>query len=646
MRDHFHSQVYLGQKKLAELRVLLLLLLLLDELSRRFEAIKPGTLISPHPLSRAAIQWATSNLESCITSHTSCASNLCVQLPRRVLTFCKLENGAITVKLQENKEVYGRYIALSHCWGATQSCTTTTQNLSDRMRSIAWDELPKTFQDSIVYSLELGVNHLWIDALCILQDLLEDWQIESAKMAEIYRKSSVTLAATASENGQGGCFSSKYASSRSEYQLQASSSPTGSIMVREKIAHWVLPPNAATLQHHPLLTRGWTFQERILSPRVIHFCSRELVFECKHRTICECQGLSTTLNPMSQFSQVIMGYSGEPSTTKITAGSQYGAKIDPTLISEQWHRIVEEYSALSLTKELDRLPALSGLAQRASSILGNYVAGLWSATLLSDLMWRVSRLDSKHGRPATYTGPTYSWASVTGPVTYWTDLQLDSMLQNITWFKSMQHLEMDHPKGNYRSNFFERALGRAGTVEPASSCTSVPDPQLPLELPKFTFHPVGHLITPDSRNLFGTVSSGCLVLARHIFPARLKYSWTRQGFGSNDGVRRIDPEKYDLEIGHIELPFFADYILCEEGEHHLEDDKPLYIMAMHPNVCLVLKKTADVKNSVLGMEEITSNDLLIPTYERVGIIRQPAAFLNTYLLDWMPQARVELLMIH
>ena len=88
--------------------------------------------------------------------------------------------------------------------------------------------------------------------------------------------------------------------------------------------------------------------------------------------------------------------------------------------SEVWHRIVEQYSALKLTIENDRLPALSSLAVRSYSNLGSYLAGLWDSTLRSDLMWRVNLLETNVWWDKTYIAPSWSWASIHEPVSYWT----------------------------------------------------------------------------------------------------------------------------------------------------------------------------------------------------------------------------------
>lgn len=54
------------------------------------------------------------------------------------------------------------------------------------------------------------MRYLWIDSLCIIQDDKADWEIESAKMADVYMYSQLNLAATHSSSGRGGCFAERW----------------------------------------------------------------------------------------------------------------------------------------------------------------------------------------------------------------------------------------------------------------------------------------------------------------------------------------------------------------------------------------------------------------------------------------------------
>jgi hypothetical protein len=79
--------------------------------------------------------------------------------------------------------------------------------------------------------------------------------------------------------------------------------------------------------------------------------------------------------------------------------------------------LIEEYSRRELTVETDKLPAIAGLAgtfQEATD--GTYLAGLWKEDLINGLLWIA---DGRDSTPiSTYTAPSWSWASINGPIEY------------------------------------------------------------------------------------------------------------------------------------------------------------------------------------------------------------------------------------
>ncbi|RSM18499.1 hypothetical protein CDV31_002635 [Fusarium ambrosium] len=158
---------------------------------------------------------------------------------------------------------------------------TTRDNLRRHLEGgIDLGNLPKTFQDAIKIARELKVRYLWIDALCIIQneDDHEDWKRECGNMASIYRNSYLTVAATWANSATGGCF--------------ITPDPgvvTGPIMMR-KVSHFPFIPTLENLEDFPILTRAWTYQERLLAPRVIYFGHQEILWDCLERHTCECGG--------------------------------------------------------------------------------------------------------------------------------------------------------------------------------------------------------------------------------------------------------------------------------------------------------------------------------------------------------------------
>jgi hypothetical protein len=67
------------------------------------------------------------------------------------------------------------YACLSHCWGGLSMLRTTTATYKIYQNSIPWDSLSMTFKDVIHLTRRVGLQYLWIDSLCIIQDDIGDW---------------------------------------------------------------------------------------------------------------------------------------------------------------------------------------------------------------------------------------------------------------------------------------------------------------------------------------------------------------------------------------------------------------------------------------------------------------------------------------
>lgn len=92
----------------------------------------------------------------------------------------------------------------------------------------------------------------------------------------------------------------------------------------------------------------------------------------------------------------------------------------------RWFRLVEGYCLRSLTKASDKLPASGGLAKWMQQYVGGaYAAGLWKEYFVHCLLWIA---EDETSRPSEYRAPSWSWASVEGPVSYWKFLHKEDIL--------------------------------------------------------------------------------------------------------------------------------------------------------------------------------------------------------------------------
>lgn len=186
-------------------------------------------------------------------------------------------------------------------------------------------------------------------------------------MADIYETASITIAATCSSDSDKGCFS------HTQGDMMVSPIQDTGLFVRRRKPNFPLDINFRFDNLHenlwPLLSRAWVFQERKLSPSIVHLAREQLYWECKTCLISE--------DGREYFSQ------GDPGTYGVKMGS-----LDPKLA---WREVVTQYSRLDLTYDSDRLPAISAVVKGLQSLREDdtYVAGMWTNSLLEDMTWFV-----------------------------------------------------------------------------------------------------------------------------------------------------------------------------------------------------------------------------------------------------------------
>ena len=355
-----------------------------------------------------ALQWINNMITRCDSEHDNCTRLSETRPPKRLLDLGEPQGGRTQtsvggdIRLIETNNTHADYVCLSHCWGTGPAFKTTKENLAERMRSINFRDLPKTFSDAVGVTRELKKRYLWIDSLCIIQDDNRDWQMEGLRMNEIYGNAYLTIAASGSGGPDKGLFSESPHHRLRDFSFTLSGEHFV-MKVRRKVQHF------NSVDAFPLLRRGWVFQERVLSRRVLHFGPQELVWECMEREECEC-------------GRVDEGIDWDSNTPKKSLFLFQNSIF-------LWNRIASAYSSLDLTKENDILPALAGVMKKhmpAADV--RYLAGLWGGEyLLFGLFWYAKEKTGlfpgnyRSGlkpRPSPCRAPSWSWASVKNRITY------------------------------------------------------------------------------------------------------------------------------------------------------------------------------------------------------------------------------------
>lgn len=389
----------------------------MDIILTRFAGFKPAfETISVMP-EISEIGWDASTkaflhqcIDSCAQCHLGCGhTSGPIRLPTRLLYLGVADDRFRLIDTQASMDI--RYTALSYCWGPYKSLKTITSNIDEMKAGVQVSKLPKSLRDAIEITLEVGIQYIWIDALCILQDSLEDWEKESSNMASIYENAYLTIAAASSSTSRKGFLHNKRKPSAT-FSMPLPDGDGGSTLINGRFV-----PNSGMHSHptqvtvDPWAQRGWTFQEEKLSRRTVLFSTAEVQWMCRVGTTCECQSTDSFDN--RPFSRTLDNMS---------------CKEEAFLL---WQKhILPDYTNRSLTSQQDALPALSGIIKVLSqATMSQYVAGLWRDNLLLDLLWHRNPGLREFENPSAAgikqgegEAPSFSWASITGQVLYaWLD---------------------------------------------------------------------------------------------------------------------------------------------------------------------------------------------------------------------------------
>lgn len=269
------------------------------------------------------------------------------------------------------------YTTLSHCWGNNDFATLKSDSLMAFKQEIPQEAISVVFEDAFYITRVLGFKYIWIDALCIVQDDVEDWRIETSKVNDIFGNSKLNIAASGAASGHESCFIQRPAHWRAQVELYGD--------IRE-----IVPSNLThrMLKSMPLESRGWALQERMLSRRTVHFTSTEMVWEC-------CAGMKSESFP---------GRLPSICTLDIDKMCQGAVEVS------DWPKIVEEFTRRELTQPTDKLVAIAGLARKFHAKTNDqYIAGMWRQDLTFQLCWSVYGERENKG---LYVAPSWSWASI------------------------------------------------------------------------------------------------------------------------------------------------------------------------------------------------------------------------------------------
>lgn len=341
-------------------------------------------------------------------AHESCSPSG-VFRPTRLIDVSDPQHPRLIISTEDIKhDSQVPYIALSYVWGPKQDYVLTQTCLSEMRNCLDSTRLPKTLSDAIAAAHQLGFKYLWIDALCIIQDSLQDKALELPRMADTYRESELTLIIASSAAASKG-FLRPPSPENPRFLLHPFQVDPESGL----IFGYRFPYKASA---DPISSRAWTLQERVLSRRLLIFSSSGVMWMCREDFINP-SAAPDAGPPYQTFIDPYLSEMQHQTTTTGDSDAQAEAQI-----RETWTAIRADYTEMDLSYCSDKLPAISALAAEIGRKTGwTYLAGMWKENLFSELHWRCMKqnrlgermtLKSDKVKEAGYLAPSWSWASV------------------------------------------------------------------------------------------------------------------------------------------------------------------------------------------------------------------------------------------
>lgn len=305
-----------------------------------------------------------------------------------------------------------RYIALSYVWGQAAILKLSEDNAEkfERPGSLKQHmaDLSKTVQDAIHVVRSMGERYLWVDRLCIIQDSpRKDEQI--AKMDSIYGAAVLTIVAAYGSDANAGLRGVR-TGSRNFSQSAAT--------IWHDLTLVAAAPSPGDITESIWATRGWTYQEQLLSQRLLVFTTEgQAVWQCASSHLLEDTSSIIKARPVMRLRQLREGL----------RFNERQPAPNPTLSPLPLHRpdaiteyvaVVQGYTKRRFTFEDDVLAAFQGFGSILQRHLNSrFLAGLPEAYLDQALLWIPSIRQKRREGNEKYL-PSWSWVGWSGHAHY------------------------------------------------------------------------------------------------------------------------------------------------------------------------------------------------------------------------------------
>ncbi|ETS85852.1 hypothetical protein PFICI_03877 [Pestalotiopsis fici W106-1] len=219
------------------------------------------------------VRKARSWLRSCKKDHGPLCNQDVGMIPGMKVIDCD----TLTVVEAEPEMIW---VALSYVWGRPVWGHPKPDRHSADPESIPLAQrMSKTVKDAVKVTKSLGYKYLWVDRFCIDQGNWRHKQSQIGQMDAIYRGADLTIIAAAGEDENHGLPGVGDTGRKKQHIVELDSCTILSTG----------PDPAVEAQQSCWSSRGWTFQEDLLSRRRLFFTDHQSWFECGNA--CWMEGL-------------------------------------------------------------------------------------------------------------------------------------------------------------------------------------------------------------------------------------------------------------------------------------------------------------------------------------------------------------------
>lgn len=301
-----------------------------------------------------------------------------------------------------------RYVALSYVWGTAAVYKHIRENTQDLRKtgSLLSLPIPATIRDAMTLVHAIGERYLWVDSLCIIQNDLEMLQAEITRMGSIYSKALFTIIAASGNSADSG-LPGVERGSRAQVQKALGFAGCGLLPV--------IGMTPGGIDDTPWAQRAWTFQERILSNRVLVFSESQAYWGCRAAVHSEERALEGRVIERLHLS-FPQKYAIDCLSWKPLQPSKYRLLYDDLLSSYRQRR---------LTYQTDMLNAFNGVSEILAALQDDkFFWGLPGSLFSYAMTWHFTGHSARNHVHVPITGsrglkemvpiPSWSWAAWSG----------------------------------------------------------------------------------------------------------------------------------------------------------------------------------------------------------------------------------------